>query len=279
MSKLNFLVFVLLGVLVANSLHGEDLTTLDGRKYSNISDILKYPKQIFFNFNGIRTNVSVTNIPDEFRSRHGIIVKTNNPVVVTKLSQLDSSDVVLWQNRKSSLYQEEKESSYGSDTLTYTNKDYYLRLESVEVKLTVNTTWGWRNSKLKSFYNSELMHFDIGQEEFMSKVFEKFIEWDKIATTNQAEEFEKEIVRRPIKKSEDDLTNRNYADRCVYYFIWRNGKAELKVEDTTQYCQYCGNFDSEDIIHLQSLLKLLPNMKEKLVLAIQNKDFQKDLFK
>jgi hypothetical protein len=77
------------------ALHGEDLTTLDGKTFSNISNVSVYPKQVFFNCNGERASVLSTNLPEAFRIQHGVVINTNAPVVATERQpQILSSTVV-----------------------------------------------------------------------------------------------------------------------------------------------------------------------------------------
>jgi hypothetical protein len=119
------------------------------------------------------------------------------------------------------------------------------------------------------------MHFDIGQEDFISRVFAKFIEWDDLARTTRAENVEKEIARRPINKSASAF-NELFPNGCSYKFVWQDGRGTLHVDDSAPYGGY---FEAKDIIHFQSLLKALPSMKERLVTGIRNKEAQKDLFR
>jgi hypothetical protein len=107
-------------------------------------------------------------------------------------------------------------------------------------------------------------------------VFDKFIEWDNVAATNHAEDFQKEIARRPVNKSELDITRELYPDGCVYIFVWESGKSKLNISDSAPYSS---NFEKMDIEHFQTLLKLLSNMKEKLSTSIRNKEVQQNLFK
>lgn len=125
------------------------------------------------------------------------------------------------------------------------------------------------------------MSFDSGKEDYILKVFEKFLDWENVATTNNAEDFEKEIARRTPNRAwaiyHQEMFGDSYANEVVIYtFEWKNKHATLNVQ---QPDPYTGNFEREDIIHFQSLLKQLPSMKEKLAHAIQSKDAQKDLFK
>ena len=68
-----FLVAVGILTLAVRFACAEDLTTSDGKKYLDITDISKYPKQIFFTSNSNRIGVAITNLPEDFQERHGII--------------------------------------------------------------------------------------------------------------------------------------------------------------------------------------------------------------
>jgi TPR repeat protein len=58
-------------VLVSRLSYSEDLTTLDGKRFSNITELSKYPKQVFFTWNEERISVAITNLPDDFIKSHG----------------------------------------------------------------------------------------------------------------------------------------------------------------------------------------------------------------
>src|SRR5271155_69780 len=79
---------------------GEDLTTLDGHTFTNITEITKYPQLVVFSYNGDRRAAQNTNLPIEFREKYNIIIKTNLPVAVAKplQPQLSPIDLFLLQN-------------------------------------------------------------------------------------------------------------------------------------------------------------------------------------
>lgn len=102
MRVLCFLVMV--GVLVLTYLvsYAEDLTTLDGKIFTNITEITKYPKQVFFTYNENRTSVAITNLPEEFRTKNSI--QLPSPVPVTRTTQqADTTDMLLAQFRNSDI--------------------------------------------------------------------------------------------------------------------------------------------------------------------------------
>ena len=256
----------------------EDLTTLDGKTYTNITEFAKYPNQIFFKYNENRIGVAISNLSPEFREKHGLTVQTNaskERSLVQK--EADPTDLFLWQNRQGDLYQIECDyfrtnSSGGIGT----HKQFCLQLKHTEISLSVDTTTTYNSPKLRDSENSQLMHFDLGQESTITDLFNKFLEWDAIAVTNRAENFEKEIGRRPLNRSASEFDKERYKGVCVYDFAWESGKARLDVKDVPPHGGY---FEKEDVIHFQKLIKLLPTMKEKMVAAIRAKEAQKELFK
>jgi hypothetical protein len=288
--------FAALGTLVRPSVfsYAEDLTTLDGKTFTNITEITKYPKQIFFTYNSNRMPVAISNLPEGFRVKHGIVIRTNAPIVAASSGQqqLSPIDLFLWQNRESKLEQREDEytnstiEKIGSSTKNK-SKLWSITLQSAEVSLSLFTTismFETENDKevLKdTIRDTDEMSFDVGDADYISKVFDKFLEWENVAKTNNAVDFEKEINRRTPNKSwviyHREMFGDAYSSEMVIYnFEWRDKHATLNVQ---QPDPYTGNFDRDDIINFQSLLKQLPSMKEKLVTAIRDKEAQKDLFK
>jgi len=59
-------------VLFLYSAHGEDLITLDGKTFTNITEIAKYPNQFFFTYNGNRMSVTISNLPEGFLAKYGV---------------------------------------------------------------------------------------------------------------------------------------------------------------------------------------------------------------
>jgi hypothetical protein len=267
-------------VLSLSAAHGENLTTLDGKTYTNITDISKYPKQLFFNCDSNRIGVTITNLPEDFRAKYGIIIKTNTPMVSVPQIPADPTNLFLWQNSKTDLYQLEMDHFSTNDSIGITTTKYWhLMLKGVEVSFTVDTDTHYHDENLKNREDSQEMHFEVGREVFISQLFNRFFDWAAVATTNHAENFEKEIARRVANQSNDyerEMSNALYGGQCVYIFSWEGGQAKLHVKDVAPYGGY---FEDQDIQHFQKLLEHLPDMKQKLVAAIRNKEAQKDLFK
>ena len=59
-------------VLFLYSAHGEDLITLDGKTFTNITEVTKYPNQVFFTYNENRIGVAISNLPEDFLAKHGV---------------------------------------------------------------------------------------------------------------------------------------------------------------------------------------------------------------
>jgi hypothetical protein len=292
MRFLCFLVTVGVLVLPPSFSYAEDLTTLDGKTFTNITEVTKYPKQVVFTCNENRASVAITNLPTEFREKYGIIIKTNTPMVSLTQNQTNSFanpvDLFLWQNRESGLEQEEKENIVTNFLTWDIFIDWSIRLRSAIVTLEVHNDTSFNNEQKEHSQTTDFMSFDIGEEAFMLSVFEKFLEWDNVATTNHAENFDKEIAQHALDKAlrihDQEMVGHTYDSEMVTYtFRWQDNNAELIVSGEQNVFGVglfeIGNFKRNDIIHFQSLLKLLPSMKEKLSSAIRNKESQKDLFK
>src|SRR5208282_3993033 len=250
---LRLLVVLKVLVLASVVLYAEDLTTLDGKTFTNITEVTKYPKLVVFTYNSNRTSVAISNLPAEVRAKYGIIIKTNTPKVSVTQTQANRFsnpvDIFLWQNRESDL--EQHESDYfttNEPPFGFTrDKQRWIYLKHAEIELSVWTKTWFHQPDLKDLEDSQEMHFDIGQEGVVTNIFNKFFEWDAVATRNHTENFEKEMARRPMNQSDS--------------------------------APYSGSFEKDDLIHFQTLLTNLPSMKEKLSSAIRNKEAQKDLFK
>ena len=275
---------VALSVLILPSVfsYAEDLTTLDGKIFTNITEITKYPKLVVFTYNSNRTSVAISNLPAEFRAKYGIIIKTNTPNVSVTQNQrspfANPVDLFLWQNRESDL--EQHESDYfttNEPPFGFTrDKQRWIYLRHAGIELIAFTTTHFHRPDLKDLEDSQEMHFDIGQEESVTNVFNKFFEWDTVASKNHTENFETEIARCPMSRATSSIVTELYGGVCVYNFSWQDGKSQLRVTDSAPYS---GSFEKDDLIHFQTLLTNLPSMKEKLSSAIRNKETQKDLFK
>ena len=257
-------------VLLLSSIasRAEDLTTLDGKTYTNITEVSKFPKQVFFTCNGGRVSVAITNLPEEFKTKHKVVTKTN-PVTTTPVSQASPEDSILLQNNDlfECDYEEEKGSfiTNGRGEKVYKNVSWQMCLRGITVDLKFHETEDVTEKRIQN------IHFILGQASIINQAFDKFQEWNAIATTNKAESFEKVILQCP------DPSSPALAASHEFKFQWNSGPyGGGKFWDAG-----CGEggFDAASVTRFQTLLKRLPELKTKLLKTIQNRQAQKDLFK
>ena len=255
---------VAVGVLVLSVRfsYSEDLTTLDGEKYVNITDISKYPQQVFFTCSTNRIGVSTTNLPQGFRAKYGIETKTNNSTVSTaKLTlQTNSTDLFLAANRYSDL-------KVKRETTVFTNNVLYswtIELDAHGFELISAYTGD-------SFYQHQ-MSFALGAESEAQKVFDKFVEWENVASQNNAESFTKPILSLPSAGITGSINFVFEWDKNRLPFAGRHGQAELNAD-------VLGVYDKADVLNFRQLLTNVPALKEELVQALRNQEAQKNLFK
>jgi hypothetical protein len=84
-TKLALLLMFAVLTAAANFSYAEDLTTLDGKAFTNITEITKYPAQMVFTYSGKRTSVSISNLPADFRTKHPAVSEfvTSKPGINT----------------------------------------------------------------------------------------------------------------------------------------------------------------------------------------------------
>ena len=277
-------------LLACSSLQAEDLTTLDGRTFTNITDIAKYPSLIVFTYNGDRKGIAFTNLPEAFRVQHGIVIKTNAPVVVGGPSRaLGPIDLFLWKNRESLLQQMESENLFtNGDYISndphewFISKTWSLTLKNSGIYLEVDGEIFFHSSATPDVTTVNIMRFEAWNGDSISNLLGKFMDWQNVAATNQAVNFEKEICRRTPDPSVVDPAEKPILEflhsnpPVVYTFLWREKQATLHVEPNGVYQ---GDFEADDLSHFQSLLKKLPEMKEKLANDIRKSVSQQNLFK
>jgi hypothetical protein len=245
---------------------GEDLTTLDGKTYTNITEFAKYPNQVFFTCNGERIHAAITNLPEEFKSKHEIEIITNAPTVPVSQTQINPTDSFLWQHRGTTLSECDSEFTFSNlDQLaqldTQNDKSWQICLSGIEVRLTSYKT-------TKGITSEPFMRFDLGHEGAVNQVFDKFIEWDGAAEKNKAEALEKEIG------SLQDSCVPAVGNLHTYTFDRDEFGSDLLFDSGDG-----GVFNKNDVMHFQNLLKRLPSLKEKLAGRIANQATQQGLFK
>jgi len=253
------LVICIVVLSVTNS-RSEDLTTLDGKTYLNITYITNYPNQIVFRYEGERTYVAVSNLPADFLTKHGITLNTIKTseikVADTPISQspLNPADLFLLQNHTNDLFQTATDFSITNYPLgAETSRNWFLSIGMGQINLTAWTQVSYSDEKTNRSRIEETMCFNIGQEELFSGILKKFMDWDEIAATNHVENFEKELARGPVKQQSDSNSYLT-GNVCVYNFIWQEGKSSLDVQDPEAL--HSGYFWKDDIIHFQKLLNI-----------------------
>jgi hypothetical protein len=287
---------VALSVLVLSSLfsYAEDLTTLDGKTFTNITEVTKYPKLIVFTCNSNRTSVAISNLSENFRVKYGITIQTNSTSAAS-IVQANPDDILLAQNED--LFECDQDLEIGfSSTNLYSEKNYTDQNGQISARMKIGlcvtnrysgkvyTERSWQmclrgvNVRLAFSYmsedetnmNSKAIHFTLGQQTFVNQAFDKFIEWNGIAVTNKAEPFEKIILQSP---DPDNVLNSSGVHQYIFRWDFFNG-GELWDSSASE-----GGFDNDSVVHFQVLMKRLPDLKAKLLEKIRNRNAQQSLFK
>ena len=247
-------------ILTSVFAYAEDLKTLDGKTFTNITEITKYPKQVYFTSDSNRIGVAVTNLPEDFRSKHGITALSKTDSVSTVKTNLMSPDLV------DSILSQHKDSVLQVDKFIQIapRRDWTIRVTTKYINLISHDGDDFDEMKLQ-----------IGQEDKAQQLFNKFLEWESIASKNNVESFEKSLPFRYNTgtfcietNGESNLTfvwNKDYTlgDKGSMYF----GKT------------FNPTFEKQDVIKFQELLRFLPDLKMQLAQTFSNEEAQKDLFK
>lgn len=255
---------------------GENLTTLDGRTFTNVYSVTNYPSVVVIRHEGGTAGVKASNLPEDFRKKYGVVIVTNSPkTFVPPKIQVDPTDLFLSQNLSSKL--EVEKTINDVDTTNDASHAWVIRVASKGFELT-GYEWRWvtehgsREHKNTHWANSK---FKFGQEAVIAQTYDKFLEWEGIALTNNTEAFEKIISKF---RDTDDL---NFYPETIrtFTFIW--GKDYGVGQDArSMLTDSMGTPDSKsDIVHFRELLKSIPALKEELVQKIRSGESQKDLFK
>lgn len=241
---------------------GEDLTTLDGKTFTNITAIAKYPKQVFFNCDGKRIGVAITNLKESFRAKYGINISTN--AVTVSGQQTNSVDLYFANHSNSTLTVEREksksaENSYDSWTITVMAKGFELRSGTIIGPATSTNNLNIQQSA----------SFKFNQEAFVSAALNKVVDWGKIASENDAESFEK-----PIGSLPDDILG-DIGESNSYTFHWDK-------DSITRGYYFSGPgfiFNQKSVTNFVALMQLLPSLKEELADKIKRQEAQQLLFK
>jgi hypothetical protein len=307
MRVLCFLVMV--GVLVLTYLvsYAEDLTTLDGKIFTNITEITKYPKQVFFTYNENRTSVAITNLPEEFRTKNSI--QLPSPVPVTRTTQqADTTDMLLAQFRNSDIEVEKtiyERVTNSSETIPKNAAGDVIAIGDIAIH-DCSVVLNPRGFKLKVYKTqcepdgslsnntpdvAVSMGFKFGEEAEVRQILDKFIEWDGIATKNKSEAFEKDVARlrdpRQIPGGSDELRTFTFkwnkdpiVNKDGWGFLFVDYPAlNSSASDWLDWTGMGGSVEKSDALSFEELLKSIPALKEQLAQKIRDQEAQKNLFK
>ena len=278
MRILCFFVAVCILVLTTSFSCAEDLTALDGKTYTNITEITKYPNQVFFTYNEKRTSIVISNLPPEFLIKHGVkeIKKESDSRIVPP--QTNQIDVFLSNNRNSDLEVQRDIQQDMANRAVWRTWTIVLTARDVQLSSYIFCRI---DSGVKSA-GSVSMRFQLGEETSARQVFDKFIEWETIASMNNSESFEKVIP------DNDNLNSAIPIDKMhIFNFKWeKTGRPELGVGadirasliDSIQVV-FTDNAHKPDVLGFRELLKFVPEMKMELAQKIRAQEAQKNLFK
>lgn len=271
-------------VLCLSAAHGEALTTLDGKTYTAITEITKYPKQIFFTCNSNRVGIAITNLPEEFCAKYliptpaSIAAAKLAPEITTQTRYLPVKSVKITlelddylSNHASSDLYFETNAQCGC-TVFLRSKQFILDVFNYDLytgSLSEVVTGPASYDRLQAINTRSLNDgsrvvktFQYGQEVALNQVFNKFLEWDETASKKNAESFRKEIPH--------DLVGH------TFIFCW-DGDSKTSTLSLTANTAAC--FRKDQVIMLQNILKDFPEFKEQLVKKVERQEAQKDLFK
>jgi uncharacterized glyoxalase superfamily protein PhnB len=252
--------------LMSGLSYAEDLTTLDGKTFTNITEVAKYPGRIYFTFDEKRISIAITNLPQEFQTNHGIIIETNAVKTsieqITKTNSIDFMQQLIQQTNSTDLFLASNTNSILKATKEVDKTDGGIFYSWV-IEVTAD---GFKLESSDLIGEGEHEHFHMmtasfkfNQEDFAITILNKAIDWGKIAYENNAEPFEK-----PIGNLSDDS----------YLFYWDE---QPKTGISLHGPEFI--FDQDAVVNFINLIQSLPSLKQELALKIRNQQAQQDLFK
>jgi hypothetical protein len=131
----------------------------------------------------------------------------------------------------------------------------------------------WRDQEIK---RSVSVTFSHGHEAVAKNVFNKFLEWEAIAASKDAEPFEKVITQFQVKSSGDYppyVRTFTFAWRKEPFLTGWEGNAVLRDSNGLRPCY------KHDVICFAEMVQFLPEMNLELMDKIRNQEAQKNLFK
>jgi hypothetical protein len=286
---------VVLGALVLPSAvsYAEDLTTLDGKTFTNITEVTKYPNLVVFTYNNTRTSVAISNLPAEFRIKHGVKEPEKKATLQTNSPQTNSVDWILARNRELDF------STKKTIHLQRTNQasEYVAIIDIHDCEISVKPKgFIFTNYSFKCDSHGDMetnggdipviIGFKFGEEALARQIFDKFIEWEAIAATNNAQNFEKVIasIREPSKSpyGSDEFRTFTFAwdkDSVMGKDCRGSLRASYPVMNFDLGSLFYAFGEKSDILAFRELLKSVPVLKEELAQKIRDREAQKNLFK
>jgi hypothetical protein len=254
-------------VLFLYPAHGENVTTLDGKTYTNITAIANYPKQkqVFFECNSNRISVAITNLPEEFRIKYQIKIPTN--IITASAQQPNSASLNLFlaQHSNSELSVESKTDAFDGNKL----RTWTIKVTANGFELWSGTVFG--DNASRNWDNQQFASFKFNQEAFVVNVLDKIIEWGNIASAHKAESFEK-----PIGSLPDDILG-DYGVSNGFNFYWDKDSATAGLRGSQSVSRF--HFDQKNVVNFLKLMQSLPTFKQELVNKIKDQEAQRGLFK
>jgi len=293
--------------LAARFSYAEDLTTLDGKIFTNITEVTKYPKQVFITCNEKRISIAITNLSEEFRTKYKIQLPSA-ALATAPTQQTSSTDLFLAQCRNLDVEVEKTISeriTNSSESITNNVTSEVIQLGDISIhdcsvvlnprmfKLKVYKTQCEPNGLISTNATDQPvgMGFRFGEEAVAHQIFDKFIEWENIAAANKAEAFEKDVATlrdpRLIPGGSDALRTFTFkwnkdsiVNKSGYGFLFVDYPSlDSSASDWLDWTGFGGSVEKSDALAFEELLKSIPALKEELAQKIRNQEAQKNLFK
>jgi hypothetical protein len=281
-----FLVAVGILALAVRFSCAEDLTTLDGNTFTNITEVSKYPKQIFFTCNAKRISVQITNLQPAFCSKHGIQIPVN-PVNIADIDLLhdlrtNNLDGFLSFASDSKLTVENSTNELvGNNFRSWTIK---VSPDNFELRAIEKLDDGVSHTNI--FVDEQSINFNNWSESSAVEIFNKVLQWKQIALQNNVETFEKPIETVPAdpEYKYEFYWNRNNmtgglsgSHTQVFIPFDQTGKIS-KYPSTWTKNVSTFKFDQKSIVQFLALMQSLPSLKEQLADKIYKEKKQQEMF-
>jgi len=255
---------MIFGVFVLFQAYGENLTTLDGRRFTNVVFVTNYPALVIIKHDGGESGIKNTNLPAEFCAKHGIKISTYT--VAASSRQTNAVDLFLASRSYPGFFvYSETNELIGNIDRTWTISVYPQKFEFSYSIMPLGNPGN---------FETHYLSFSLDQEYLAIALFNKVIQWGKNCVENNDESFEDYIGYLPYKnggasKELDEIEN------SKFYWDKDHATAGLKVLQLGQY----SNFDQKSIAHFLILIQSLPSLKQELANKIKNYEAKQALSK